>query len=1822
MAAKRASPEKIDFSAKRRSTSAGKSTEVILPSHIDEIDFPRGGASTLSPLEVRRIKQEAEKDLLFGTTPVQEIKKKKKRSKSLPAERKDNNSDADLGKTSGNHVASLSFKKLCEGMKLLGAVKEVGEFELIISLPNGLSGFVHILDINEKLMSALAKSSTEERIEDSIPSLGDLFTVNSLVVCVVKELLGSKHGHRKVKLSLRPEDVNAGVTTIVPGFVLPGCVSSVEDHGYVLSFGIPGKTGFLSKKKTGRVLVEGQYLNTIVESADTGRVIRVSVDQDKIKSAMISSDMKVRFSSLLPGMLVNTRVSQCTSSGVIVSFLELFEGSVHILHLPENGGSGENLEKLYKKKSKHVARILYVNPKNKVVSLSMLDSIIQFKLPSFESCSIGDIFDNVTITRGDQGLGLLANVKDGLNGFVHFSQVSDKQIEKLGKKYKAGTSHKCRVLGMNTIDGLLSLTTKKSIINKPFMRYEDIKPGSIVEGTIITLEKFGMLVSVSDHIKGLVTNMHLADIILKHPEKKLTEGKVVKCRVLTVDPGQRRLHLTHKKTMVSSILQVITQYSDAKPGTTSHGFITSVREYGCLVTFYNNVKGLVPKDQLGIQESEDPRGVFYLGQVLTCHVISCNPDQQKLKLSLKANSANKSSTQVSLQTASLVDIDVVSCSKDGLDVLLQPNGCPALLPVYHLSDHPSHWEDLLSIYTPKGKPITIRNALYYGIGKNGTHIVSLKTSLKNAAESKTMVTNFSDIKPGIVLPGFVKLLMGYGVFVEFAPGILGLAPNSFIANHFVSDAASHFKIGQTLVAQVNEVDAERQRFLVSLKQSDLNPGSDWTSATAGALLEEILSERKHILDELASKTDVKNLLSLPVGSCIEGKVSKVKKNGISLTLPDGLKGFVFHQLAQGVSCLEGEVVQGCVLDLDVKKSVVELTLLPDVVKGRQNQKNKPKQMKPGQPVDFIVQLIKAEYMVVVLPCAAFKIGYAPAKMHLNDIRDVAKRFNVGQKYRGSILESSSHCIVVSECQNSSKENLKPGTVTSVEVRSIKPLQMNVQLGQIHGRVHVSNAADDLIQGESPFKPFQMGQKIQAKILGFRDTKTHNFLPLTHRNFTRAVAELSLKPSMVSKTSASEVVGAVYDEKKLEDFKIGDEVQAFVKSTSDNCIWMAINTLVSGRVELLHASNDVKVLRHLSSAFKPGNGHTCTVLDVDKDHEVLNLSLTVKPDSQLSRDQVVPGRVTRVMPTSGLFIQLPLHKSGLVALTDIADHFTENPTDGYKVKQIVRCCILSKKDNGHYDLSLRPSRTTEATTQEEKDKSRTDREIGSLAALDVGDIVRGYVSCATNIGVFVSLGRNIKARVQIKNLSHFYVKEWKPLFPVGKLVTGKVLSINPTNGQIELSLKGRDVGGPDPAPNPKQTEETGKKRKKATKVKTVDAGEAEPESDEDVEAIVKRLRADESDDEQGPHESEESEECNSSEPEDGDESTASQIKKIKRIQVSAGFNWSGDTEEDLGEANVDNSSDEKNDSENESIEQVSRKKTKRQKRAAKKAEEDFLYRTEQALLDTDHTPECAEDFDRLVLSSPNNSVTWLQYMAFHLHTTEIDKARAVAERALRTISFREEREKLNIWVALMNLENLYGTQESLIKVFERALQHNEPKKVFFHLITIYTQSEKTELAEKLFHTMTKRFSQSKTVWIEFGRFFMKTGKPDSARKLLQRGLKSLPTRKHVETIVQFALMEFKNGDPQRGQTVLESVLSNYPKRTDIWSVYIDMMSKQGHPDTVRQIFERVIHMNLSSRKMKFLFKKYLDFEREHGDEMSVEAVKTKAMEYVESKVALA
>jgi len=141
--------------------------------------------------------------------------------------------------------------------------------------------------------------------------------------------------------------------------------------------------------------------------------------------------------------------------------------------------------------------------------------------------------------------------------------------------------------------------------------------------------------------------------------------------------------------------------------------------------------------------------------------------------------------------------------------------------------------------------------------------------------------------------------------------------------------------------------------------------------------------------------------------------------------------------------------------------------------------------------------------------------------------------------------------------------------------------------------------------------------------------------------------------------------------------------------------------------------------------------------------------------------------------------------------------------------------------------------------------------------------------------------------------------------------------------------------------------------------------------------------------------------------------------------------------------------------------------------------------------------------------------------------------------------------------------------------------------------------------------------------------MQNGRLESARKLFQKALLSLEKRDHVDLISKFAQLEFRYGDPEQGKTIFESMLATYWKRLDQWSIYIDMLvkytlgeeAKTDAVEFVRNIFERLITFKLPPQKMKFIFKKYYDFEAKFSAENSeiLDKIKQKALEYIESDI---
>lgn len=1863
-----AGPSKKLKTAEKR-TAVNPKTFSALPVDESEESFPRGGQSTLTPLERKTIQQRAREDVLFGGGAEADggdeedmgVERERVRGK-LPTKRSKSTA-AVLSKkpSSTKRLDLLSLKKLAPGVLVLGAVLEVRDFEVLVSLPYNLRGSIAITDVSDPLTAAAESEArrldgeedeTETAEGPETPRLERLFQVGSLLPCYVMAVDG-----RKVALSVNPRLVNSNRTPrdIAPGLVLPGWVKSIEDHGYIIEFGVEGKTGFLLKNNAsefiksgnrGKPLSLGQVLQCLVLLGSDSRTTSLSISPGAVAGSLVPGDSLVSLPALLPGMLVNATVKEVAPNGLLVTFLGSFSGAVGVRHLPEGETSTED----FQPKKKFKARLLWVDVPNKTMGLTLQKRVVAGRAFEFQGTEIGDIFQDAPVIHTDQHSSLLLDLGGGMRGYAPLALVYDDKQESLGREYRKGTRHACRVIQFNLLDGVAIVSLQPSVLEKPYFKYSDIKIGEVVEGTVEKHGDYGMIVSLSDAIRGLCPRIHMSDVRLKQPKKKHKEGSKVKCRVLHVASAERRLLLSCKKSFIRSPHDPLCEYSQAKPGGVHTGVVSSVRDYGCVVRFFGNVKGLVTKSELSSsQVIATPSSHFWPEQSVECKILRCEPASEKLLLSMRLDSPLpvEVAEEKALSPGSFVDMEVTGIVSSGLNLRCPETGELSHLPTMHLSDWPHLCLPLLKMHQSsleralrQGVAYTLEGVLVV-CGKLNLRpaLVSMKRSLHQFAREPGFVREFSELKPGLALSGFVRKLMPYGCFVEFPHNLSGLAPTKYFTDEFLSDPASTYREMQSVRAKVLEVEETQGRFLLSLRPSDLKLGYRLEEEEVGRrLVADLLShfeQRDAILREMAAskvnadplaggqEADIAELFH--PGRCITGRVSTVQEETVILELPGGVVGRATTATAQGASLEEGSEVACCMLDVDLADSHVVVSLNPKLAeadgseesghekkKRRKSKKIKQDLFQLSSSLTATVELVTPHYLLCAcstltgarLACGVIdtgQIGVLPSSLKYvkpgQQVSTVVQ--SVASPFRGLSTGGLPIVVVTGTPATDLKlrgaggksvaavmHDVKIGDIIPVTVDSVKTSQLNVKYHLWKGRVHCCLAVDDVKEGSIAFADIIPGDVVSARVLKIRQREIMG--KGSKKGASIDVLELTTKPSLLS-PSAEFNAGDLLK----NSFSSEEEVVGFISEIKENGLQVVLSPKAQAFIPDILASRNLEVLSGLSRHFAEGEAVRCTILSCVKAHQY-RASL-IGPVQPPSVGCILPARVRNVTSDLGLILAIPTG-FGRVDITDISDHYLEEALvrsigdDGF-----TRCFVVGI-DGDKVDLSLRTSRTGEKLKVEGVEPPEgvaSDPEISSLEDLQKGEVVRGYIKAVTDVGAFVHLGRHIDGRVKITHFVDGYVKDFKSLYTVGQLVRAKVLQVDTVKRKIELSLRLSEV---DPVA-----------ARKARKTALKKAAKLEPRSDgESYES------SSEDDSGSSSHEA-------SSSDEEMDQATnvrRSSGSKPSLQLATGGFQW----EATPGVVARQPESSSESEEEDESTEPTS-KRSRRQKKAALKAEEAHLYTTEQALLETARAPETGEDFDRLLLAHPNSSALWVQYMAFHLHTTEVEKARSVAEKALKTISFREEGEKLNVWVALMNLENLYGTQESLVKVFESALQQNEPTEVFFRLLAIYQSSKKFDLAEQLYQTMVKRFSANLRAWTEFGQFLMKRGKLDAARNLLQRSLKSLSSKQqHVDVISRFAQYEFKYGEPERGRTMFESLLSSYPKRVDLWSVYADMLLKKGDLDAVRELLERAIHLKASAKKIKFLFKRFLDFEKQHGTPAGVEAVKEKARVFVESRTA--
>jgi rRNA biogenesis protein RRP5 len=95
-------------------------------------------------------------------------------------------------------------------------------------------------------------------------------------------------------------------------------------------------------------------------------------------------------------------------------------------------------------------------------------------------------------------------------------------------------------------------------------------------------------------------------------------------------------------------------------------------------------------------------------------------------------------------------------------------------------------------------------------------------------------------------------------------------------------------------------------------------------------------------------------------------------------------------------------------------------------------------------------------------------------------------------------------------------------------------------------------------------------------------------------------------------------------------------------------------------------------------------------------------------------------------------------------------------------------------------------------------------------------------------------------------------------------------------------------------------------------------------------------------------------------------------------------------------------------------------------------------------------------------------------------------------------------------------------------------------------------------------LCKKYFAELDIWSAYVEFLheAKSDEFTQPKVVLQKALQALPKNLHINMISKYGMLEYKAGKCESGRTMFEGIVTNYPKRMDIWAIYMDMEVKHG------------------------------------------------------------
>ncbi len=313
-----------------------------------------------------------------------------------------------------------------------------------------------------------------------------------------------------------------------------------------------GVMAFLPASKSGiRELADlpsliGQQIECRIVKLDVADERRpdILVDRRVVLEEQAAAAKLALFESIHEGDVVQGKVRSLTDFGAFVEIAPGIDGLLHVGDL-----SWQRVDKpsaVLTPGQQIEVKILKINRDTRKISLGRKQLLPDPWTQAVESIKPGERVRGKVVRLTD--FGAFVEIAPGVDGMIHLSEMSwTRRVRKPSDVLQVGEDVEAVVLEVKSADKRIALGLKQALGN-PWDDVETrLKPGTVVEGPVVSLAEFGAFIDLGQGLQGMI---HVGDITrekrIQHPREVLEVGRTVRAQVVEADKEKRRIRLSMK----------------------------------------------------------------------------------------------------------------------------------------------------------------------------------------------------------------------------------------------------------------------------------------------------------------------------------------------------------------------------------------------------------------------------------------------------------------------------------------------------------------------------------------------------------------------------------------------------------------------------------------------------------------------------------------------------------------------------------------------------------------------------------------------------------------------------------------------------------------------------------------------------------------------------------------------------------------------------------------------------------------------------------------------------------------------------------------------------------------------------------------------------------------------------------------------------------------------------------------------------------------------------------------------------------------------------